>query len=209
LRGKKAGAHRARTGSKIRPDFGRAGFIGQERHPDHWRQCQWKNPLANEIWVGRELIYLRAMEPLQRWYEDPRVAEMVKNQGRDWAHLKAYERADALITWVKEKKAVVIMDDAHKLAGRKLDITIQLGRDAGRFVVGSFAENSIPMSLRMLIDKRDPQRIALTSEAAYDVTNLAMWLAVLAAVGVGWWQLAAVMGGMKVLATGRAAAKQS
>jgi hypothetical protein len=164
---------------------------------------------SNEIWVGRELIYLRAMEPLQRWYEDPRVAEMVKNQGRDWAHLKAYERADALITWVKEKKAVVIMDDAHKLAGRKLDITIQLGRDAGRFVVGSFAENSIPMSLRMLIDKRDPQRIALTSEAAYDVTNLAMWLAVLAALGAGWWQLAAVMGGMKVLATGRAAAKQS
>jgi hypothetical protein len=61
----------------------------------------------------------------------------------------------------------------------------------------------------MLIDKRDPQRIALTSEAAYDVTNLAMWLAVLAALGAGWWQLAAVMGGMKVLATGRAAAKQS
>jgi hypothetical protein len=164
---------------------------------------------ASEVWVGREKIYLRAMEPLQRWYEDPRVAQSVAGTGRDWSRLKAYERADALIAWVKDTKAVVIMDDAHKLAGRKLDIAIQLGRESGRFVVGAFAENSIPMSLRMLIERRDPQRISLTSEAAYDVTNLAMWLAILTALGAGAWQLAAVMGGMKVLAGGRRAARQA
>jgi hypothetical protein len=164
---------------------------------------------ANEIWVGREKIYLRAMEPLQRWYEDPRVAKMVVAQGRDWMRMKAYERADALIAWIKETRAVVIMDDAHKLAGRKLDIAIQMGRESGRFVVGAFAENSIPMSLRMMIERRDPQRISLTSEAAYDVTNLAMWLAILTAIGAGAWQLAAVMGGMKVLAGGRRAARQT
>jgi hypothetical protein len=133
----------------------------------------------------------------------------VAGTGRDWSRLKAYERADALIAWVKDTKAVVIMDDAHKLAGRKLDIAIQLGRESGRFVVGAFAENSIPMSLRMLIERRDPQRISLTSEAAYDVTNLAMWLAILTALGAGAWQLAAVMGGMKVLAGGRRAARQA
>ena len=164
---------------------------------------------ANEIWVGREKIYLRAMEPLQRWYEDERIAAMVAAQGRDWTKLKAYERADALIAWIKETKAVVILDDAHKLTGRKLDIAIQVGREAGRFVVGAFAENSIPMSLRMLIERRDPQRVSLTSEAAYDVTSLAMWLFILAAVGAGAWQLAAVVGGMKVLAGGRRAARQS
>ena len=134
---------------------------------------------------------------------------MVAAQGRDWTKLKAYERADALIAWIKETKAVVILDDAHKLTGRKLDIAIQVGREAGRFVVGAFAENSIPMSLRMLIERRDPQRVSLTSEAAYDVTSLAMWLFILAAVGAGAWQLAAVVGGMKVLAGGRRAARQS
>lgn len=163
---------------------------------------------ADEIWVGREKIYLRAMEPLQRWYEDPRVAKSVAGAGRDWSRLKAYERADALIAWIKETKAVVIMDDVHKLAGRKLDIAIQLGRECGRFIVGAFAENSIPMSLRMLIERRDPQRITLASDAAYDVTNLAMWLAILTALSAGAWQLAAVMGGMKVLAGGRRAARQ-
>ena len=166
------------------------------------------NDKAEEIWIGREKIYLRATEPLQRWAEDPRVIKAVTGSGRDWSRLKAYERVDALIAWVRSTRAVIILDDAHKLSGRKLDITLQLCRDAGVLVVGAFEENSIPMSLRMLIDKRDPQRVSLSSDAAYDVTSLAMWLAILAAIGAGWWQLAMVMGGMKVLAGGRRAARQ-
>lgn len=162
-----------------------------------------------EIWIARECITLRGLEPLQSWYEDPRVVAMVQKSGRDWAKLKSHERIDALKEWVKTTRAVVLLDDAHKLAGRKLDIALHLCREAGRLIVGAFSENNIPMSLRMLIDKRDPQRIGLASEAAYDVTNLAMWLTILVAMGAGWWQLAAVLGGMKVLATGRSAAKQS
>ena len=163
---------------------------------------------GDDIWIERERIYLRATEPLQRWSEDSRVAKAVIGAGRDWSKLRAYERIDALIAWVRDNKAVVILDDAHKLSGRKLDITCQLAREAGVLVTGAFDENSIPMSLRMIIDKRDPQRIPLSSDAAFDVTNLAMWLAILAAIGAGWWQLAMVMGGMKVLAGGRRAARQ-
>ena len=164
---------------------------------------------GDEIWTGRERMYLRSTEPLQRWYEDPRIEAMATKEGKTWAKLKSYERIDALVRWVKQTRAVVLLDDAHKLAGRKLDIALQIARDAGRLIAGAFAENAIPMSMRMLIDKRDPQRIGLASEAAYDVTNLAMWLAILAAIGAGWWQLAAVMGGMKVLAGGRRAARQA
>ena len=75
-------------------------------------------------------------------------------------------------------------------------------------VVGTFAEQATPMSLRMLIEARDPQKVLLKSEAAYDVTALVLWLIILAALFAGWWQLAAVVGGMKVLAGGRSAAKQ-
>ncbi len=180
--------------------------------PNSSGKTRWLTKLDNqaqEIWHGKEKLFLRATEPLQRWYEDPRVIAMVAAKGRDWAKLKSYERVDALINWIKSERVLLLIDDAHKLAGRKLDIAIQACREAGRLIVGAFAENAIPMSLRMLIDKRDPQRVGLASEAAYDVTNLAMWLAILTAVGAGWWQLAAVMGGMKVLAGGRRAAKQT
>ncbi len=164
---------------------------------------------APEVWPGREKIFIRAMEPLQRWYDDPRIAAFMVAKGKNWDKLKTYERIDALVDWVKSTRPVVLLDDAHKLAGRKLDIAIQLCREAGRLVVGAWAENNISMSLRMLIDKRDPQRVPLDSEAAYDVTQIAMWLMILAAMGAGWWQLAAVVGGMKVLAGGRRAARQT
>lgn len=164
---------------------------------------------APEVWPGREKIFIRAMEPVQRWYSDERVAAFVVSKGKSWDKLKAYERIDALIEWVKSTRAVVLLDDAHKLAGRKLDIAIHLCREAGRLVVGAWAENNISMSLRMLIDKRDPQRVPLDSEAAYDVTQLAMWLIILIATSAGWWQLAAAIGGMKVLAGGRRAARQT
>lgn len=180
--------------------------------PNSSGKTRWLTKLDNqatEIWYGKEKLFLRATEPLQRWYEDPRVIATVTAKGRDWKKLKSYERVDALINWIKSERVLLLIDDAHKLAGRKLDIAIQACREAGRLIVGAFAENAIPMSLRLLIDKRDPQRVGLASEAAYDVTNLAMWFAILTAVGAGWWQLAAVMGGMKVLAGGRRAAKQS
>lgn len=164
---------------------------------------------APEVWPDKEKIFIRAMEPLQRWYEDPRVAAFMVTKGKAWDKLKTYERIDALVEWVKSTRAVVLLDDAHKLAGRKLDIAIQLCREAGRLIVGAWAENNISMSLRMLIDKRDPQRVPLSTEAAYDVTAMAMWLVILAAMGAGWWQLAAVVGGMKVLAGGRRAARQT
>ena len=164
---------------------------------------------AGEVWIGREKLFVRSMEPLQRWYEDPRVVAHASAKGSTWARLRSYEKVEALLSWVRETKPVLLLDDAHKLAGRKLDIAIQLCREAGRLVVGTFAEQATPMSLRMLIDTRDPQKVMLKSDAAYDVTALALWLIILIALMAGWWQLAAVLGGMKVLSGGRRASRQA
>lgn len=164
---------------------------------------------AGEVWTGKEKIFLRAMEPLQRWYEDPRVIAYAAVKGLAWSKMRGFEKVEMLTAWVRETRAVLLLDDAHKLAGRKLDIVIQLCREAGRLVVGTFAEQAMPMSLRMLIETRDPQKVSLKSDAAYDVTALALWLMILLALMAGWWQLAAVIGGMKVLAGGRRAARQT
>ena len=75
-------------------------------------------------------------------------------------------------------------------------------------IVSAFDEQQIPISLRLLLVHRRPQRVLLDSKAAYDATSVALWLTILIAMMAGWWQLAAVMGGMKVLAGGRRAAKQ-
>jgi hypothetical protein len=51
--------------------------------------------------------------------------------------------------------------------------------------------------------------VQLKSEAAYDITSMTLWLMILVALGAGAWQLAAALGGMKVLGGGRRAARQS
>jgi hypothetical protein len=180
--------------------------------PNSSGKTRWLQKLddkAAEVWTGREKLFLRALEPLQRWYEDDRIAAFAVTKGKTWAKLKSYEKMDMLLEWVKSSKVVLLLDDAHKLSGRKLDIAIQLCRAAAVLVVGTFAEQATPMTLRMLIDTRDPQKVALKSEAAYDATAITIWLIILVALLAGWWQLAAVLGGMKVLAGGRRAAKQS
>jgi hypothetical protein len=164
---------------------------------------------SSEIWPARPTLYVRSMEPLQSWVEDPRVAAHAEQAGRTWAKLRSYERTDMLVEWIAEKKAVLLLDDAHKLAGRKLDLAVRMAAGSSVFVVGAFAAQAVPMSLRMLMDKRNPQRVALRGEAAYDVTSIALWLLLLITLAAGWWQLAAVIGGMKVLGGGRGAAKQT
>jgi hypothetical protein len=164
---------------------------------------------AHEVWKDRESIYVRSLEPLGRWYEDPRVEAFVAAKGDSWAKLKAFERIDALVEWVRHTKAVLVFDDVHKLAGRKLDIAIRMCRAAWRLVIGTFSEQATPITLRMLIETREPQKICLKSEAAYDMTSIFMWVVLLIALFSGWWQLAAVLGSLKVLAGGRRAAKQT
>lgn len=164
---------------------------------------------AVEVWGSKkELLYLRSIEPLQRWYEDPRVVAHATGRGLNWQKLKSYERADELIRWVTDQKVLVMMDDAHKLTGRKLDVATRVAGAARQVIVSAFDEQQIPISLRLLLVQRRPQRVLLESKAAYDATSVTLWLTILIAMLAGWWQLAAVMGGMKVLAGGRRAAKQ-
>lgn len=165
---------------------------------------------AGEVWGGkRPILFLRSIEPLQRWYEDPRIVANAASRGLVWSKLKSYERADELIRWVNESKAIVMMDDAHKLAGRKLDVATRVAGSSHQLVISCFDEQQIPISLRLLVVQRKPQRVLLESKAAYDATSMALWLAILVSLMAGWWQLAGVLGGMKVLAGGKRAAKQT
>lgn len=179
--------------------------------PNASGKTRWLDKLAAhgaDLWQKKEVLYLRAVEPLQQWVEDPRVVAHVKAQGREWQRLRQFERVEALAEWIKTG-VVLVFDDVHKLAGRKLDLALRMARDCAVFVAGAWSEQSIPMSLRMLIDRRDPQRVHLSSDAAYDATTVLMWLFMLSTIAVGWWELAAVVGATKVLAGGRRAAKQA
>lgn len=165
---------------------------------------------AEQIWHKQPAIFLRAVNPVGSWMSDQRViAYMESTSNASWSKIKCWDRTEWLIKWVETNRAVVLIDDAHLLAGRKLDIAKRLALVAGRVVTGASQESRIPINLRMTLLARDPHIESLKSEAAYDMTNVFMWLVILCCLTAGAWQLAAVLGGMKMLGRGSRAAKQT
>lgn len=165
---------------------------------------------APRIWRDKPALLLRAVDPIGAWSADPRViAYMEAHSGQQWRKAKCWERSEWLIRWVQAQRAVLLLDDAHLLAGRKLDIAKRLAGVAGRIVTGASQESRIPINLRMTLLARNPAIEALKSDAAYDATAIFLWLLILAALGAGAWQLAAILGGMKVLGRGPRAARQT
>jgi hypothetical protein len=110
---------------------------------------------------------------------------------------------------VREHKPVLLIDDAHMLTGRKLDVALRLLDAAPLVVVTASEETRLAVSFRMALSRRDPQRIHLKSEAAYDITPFVVWMVVLAALAAGAWEISAAAAGLNLLGRGRRAAKQS
>jgi hypothetical protein len=165
---------------------------------------------ANRIWKDKPALLLRAVDPIGAWASDPRIQQYMETTSKlPWSKTKCWERSEWLIRWVEHTHAVLLLDDAHLLAGRKLDVAKRLAQVAGRIVTGASQESRIPINLRMALLARDPAIESLKSEAAYDATAVFLWLLILAALGAGAWQLAAILGGMKFLGRGSRAARQT
>ena len=175
---------------------------------------------AEPIWgakIKATPLWLATFRPISAWTDVPHLAQWW-NQGpgaesdeaaaRPWSKLKAWERVDALPLYCEATGAVVFLDDAHKLSGRKLDIARRCIMAANIWVASSSQENRLPPSLRRLMLNREPQTYRLNSEVAYDATTALMWLMMAVAMGLGAWEISAVLGGLKLLGSGRKASRQ-
>ena len=128
---------------------------------------------------------------------------------RPWARIRSWERIDAAVAWIEENRPVLLIDDAHLVSGRKLDVLLRMVRAAPIAVVTASDEQRIAVSLRIELAARNPQRFNLHSDAAYDITPIVVWTLTLAALAAGSWELSALGAGLSLLGRGRRAAKQS
>lgn len=165
---------------------------------------------ASGIWRGRPALLLRCVHPLAQWIEhEPVRAYAEERYGRPWARIRSWERIDAAVEWIEKNRPVLLIDDAHLVSGRKLDVALRMVRAAPIAVVTASDEQRIAVSLRLEIAARNPQRIHLRSEAAYDITPFVIWTLTLAALAAGAWELSALGAGLSMLGRGRRAAKQT
>lgn len=171
---------------------------------------------AGRVWPGikAEPLHLAATRPLSAW-TDVKHLELWWagrencDDDRHWSKLKAWERVDALPLYLQETGAVLFVDDAHGLSGRKLKVVQDCVRAAKVWVMAAADEGRIAPGLRKDVMAAEPQIFRLDSEVAYDATPIFMWILITLAFAVGSWELGMALAGLKFLGSGRRAAKQT
>jgi hypothetical protein len=168
------------------------------------------------IWASRSEaipVVLSSIRPISSW-TDGKHFELWwalrdnPDEERHWKKLKPHERLDALPLYLKETKALLFVDDAHNMTGRKMKLVQDCVRATSVWVMTAADEGRISPSLRKDVLHAEPQTFRLDSEVAYDATAIVMWFAILIAAGFGAYELAAVLGGLKMLGSGKRASKQ-
>ena len=173
-----------------------------------------------DIWGAKhkaEPVFLSALQPLSSWTDAPHVEQWYEQQRaaqaegapkqRAWSQLNQQQRADQLAEYIHETGALLFVDDAHRLTGRKLQAARACVMSARVWLMSASQENRLAPNLRTIVERREPQRTHLQSEASYDATTFVMWLMIALSVGVGWWEAGLVLGGMKMLGSGRRASR--
>lgn len=171
---------------------------------------------ARRVWasIDAEPLHLAATRPLSAWTDVQHLelwwaGRENSTDDRHWSKLKAWERVDALPLYLEETGAVLFVDDAHGLSGRKLKVVQECVRAAKVWVMAAADEGRIAPGLRKDVMAAEPQTFRLGSEVAYDATPVAMWVLIALFMSMGYWELAMAIGGLKLLGSGRRAAKQT
>ncbi|OQW98338.1 MAG: hypothetical protein BWK73_52680 [Thiothrix lacustris] len=168
----------------------------------------WTKSKSPAIWLGalRPLGAWSDQKSLMDWWGEKVTADPANCE--PWVKIPAWKRQELIPDYLKDTGAVLFVDDAHKLSGRKLQLARMCVMNAKICVVSATEEQRIAPNLRSALLKRDPQIFRLDSEVAYDATKPLVWLIALIALGAGWWEISLVLGGMQALAGGRRSSKQ-
>ncbi|CAM3147165.1 hypothetical protein [Vibrio rarus] len=168
----------------------------------------------HEIWgVAKAPVLLEGLMPLSSWVEIKDINTWYeKSQGDSpnelpWSRLNLQQKADLLADYLLDTQALLFIDDAHKLTGRKAQIARKCLLSSKIWVMCCSEEGRLPPSIRPILERRDPQRTNLESDVSYDVTKVVIWLLVVMFMVAGAWEIGIVLGGLQMLGTGRRSAR--
>ena len=171
---------------------------------------------ANEIWSKYPAppLFLDAIRPLSSWSDAQCVMDWWTSKAqhdeklKPWSKLKAWERQDKLPEYLSDNKAILFLDNAHKLTGRKAQIAKECLQVQRLSVVALDTEQRLPASMRHLVLNREPQIFRLGTNTAYDATPALVYFLALVALGAGWWEISLVLGGLTALSQSKRSARQ-
>jgi hypothetical protein len=167
-----------------------------------------------EIWGEmKDPIHLEGLMPLSSWIDVPGIALWYEKRNEDkdhsvaWEKLNLQQKAEFLSDYLLDTQALLFIDDAHRLTGRKAQIARKCLLSAKIWIMSASEEGRLPPSIRPIVERRSPQRTNLESDVSYDSTQIFMWLLVVICVASGAWEIGAVLGGLQMLGKGRRATR--
>ena len=163
-----------------------------------------------ESWEYPEAVFLCAVSPMSKWLDNSNLEKWHNERNPDTPFLKipAWKRCELLAVYLKETRAMLFIDNAHKLTGRKLIIAKDCIVSAFRVVIACSDENRLSPSIRKYFLETKPQFIRLNSDVAYDATPILQWLFVVLAMLAGSPEFALAIGAFTIMSGGRRASKQ-
>jgi GTPase SAR1 family protein len=160
-------------------------------------------------WQFPEPVFLSGITPLSKWTEHSGVKTWFEAKGEEeYKKIPAWKRVELLPQYLKETRAILLIDDAHKLTGRKLQIVKECIAAAFRVILSASDENRLSPSIRRQFLESQPQIVRLNSDVAYDATHLLVWFIVCVCLLTGQTEFAAVLGLFETLKGGRRASRQ-
>lgn len=162
---------------------------------------------SSQVWRRWPILHCQATDPISRWTSQDALQAHLQAQGVV-KKLSTEERIDALMSWASQCQWVLLIDDAHALSGRKLDLMVQLAQKARLVVMGAISEQALHPSLRTCLQRRAPQVLNFRSETPYDATVTLVSLLFLLALAAGWYELAAALTTARALGHGPLASRQ-
>lgn len=165
---------------------------------------------STENWTYPPAVLICGSAPLSKWVDHAGIEKWWDEQNPDAPYKKipAWKRCELIAKYLRQTRAVLFVDDAHKLTGRKLKIAQECINRAFRVVIACSDENRLSPSIRKPFLETKPQIIRLNSEVAYDATHVLAWFFVLIAMLAGAPEIAAAIGLFEVMKGGRRASKQ-
>ncbi len=161
-------------------------------------------------WVCPAAVYICGSAPLSKWMDNDAIGDWwdKENPAEPYKKIPVWKRCEIIAKYLRATRAVLFVDDAHKLTGRKLIIAKQCIDRAFRVVIACSDENRLSPSIRKSFLETKPQTIRLTTDVAYDATHIIMWMFVMVLFIAGIPEGAAVLAFLEIMKGGRRASKQ-
>jgi len=155
----------------------------------------------------RTSVRIAAYDPITAWTDQPKLDKWLAEKYPEDSKTQ-WRRLEKMVEWIAEEKAIIYIDDMHKLTGRKMHIARRF-IDASKLWYGTTGRiERISPTIRVIIDTDKIEIVKFNTKASYDATKPLTFLILLSMAVAGAWEAAIVIGLLTQLSTGRNAIRQ-